>query len=178
MIENTETITLLLVRHGRAESALGRPDSSRHLTEEGYAELRVCCEGLQSLSVCLDLVLTSPLMRALETADVLAKALGNGIHPLCENVLAPGATLDSLMQLLRNIDGGKTVAIVGHAPDLTDVASGLVVPYTRREILFPPGGMACIEFEGSIAAGTGQLKWTYTPAELIAKSREDVNQFK
>ena len=160
--------TLLLVRHGRAEGAPGLPDAERHLTPEGVAELRAACAGLQALGVRLDAILTSPLVRAVETAVVLSAAFASGVAPITTDVLAPGAAVDAVVAALRRFAVGKTVALVGHAPDLSNIVVDLIAPGTRRSVFFPPGGVACLEFDDMVSVGRGRLQWSHTPLELAA----------
>jgi len=123
---------LVLVRH--AESAPGTPDELRTLTPEGHAQARALGERLRADGIRPDAVLTSPLLRARETAA----DLGFG-EPEEDDRLAPGATLDSVREAAAG--RGETVLVVGHQPDCGRIAAAL----TGEEPRFPPAGVAVLE---------------------------------
>jgi len=127
---------LYLVRH--AEAAPGEPDELRTLTPEGRESARALGEHLAAEGVHVDAVLTSPLLRARETGQTIAAALGCDSEPTDE--LAFGATTENLR---RAISGrGETVVAVGHQPDCGRIAAELTGGDEPR---FPPGGMVRIE---------------------------------
>jgi phosphohistidine phosphatase len=110
---------LYLVRH--AEAAPGDPDELRPLTAEGRAQARALGEGLAGDGVRVDALLTSPLLRARETAEELASRLG--VQAEADDRLGPGATLE----LVRHaVEGrGDAVLIVGHQPDCGRIAASV-----------------------------------------------------
>ena len=127
---------LYLVRH--AEAAPGEPDELRTLTPEGREAARALGDRLAAESVRPDAVLTSPLLRARETGDAIAAALGCVSEPAEE--LAFGATAEDV---LRAVAGrGETVIAVGHQPDCGRIAAELTGGDEPR---FPPGGMVRID---------------------------------
>ena len=124
---------LILVRH--AEAAPGDPDELRALTSEGRKVARELAERLAHERP--DAVVSSPLLRARETAAPIAAAAG--LEAETDDRLRPGATVDDV----RGAVGGRgeTVVAVGHVPDLADV----VLALTGREVRFPAGGLAEVE---------------------------------
>lgn len=108
---------VFLVRH--AEAAPGPPDDTRPLTAEGRAAARELGERLRAES--LDAVVSSPLLRARETADAVAHA--SGLTPSTHEGLAPGATLATLRAAVVGL--GETVAAIGHQPDCGDIVEEL-----------------------------------------------------
>lgn len=124
---------LVLVRH--AESAPGTPDELRTLTPEGQEQARALGERLRADGVRPDAVLTSPLLRARQTAE----ALGFG-DPEEDERLAPGATPDTVREAIEG--RGETVVVVGHQPDCGQVAASLS---GGEEPRFPPAGVAVID---------------------------------
>jgi len=162
----TGGMMVLLVRHGRAESGAGKPDGERELTPEGVAELTASCGGLSRSGVAVDAVLTSPLLRARQTAAVLARALGGGVEPVVADELAPGALADQVVATLARVGRRPCVAIVAHAPDLTSVTAALVAPGSPHTVAFAPGSVACVEFEGAPALGAGRLRWARSPGDM------------
>ena len=124
---------LVLIRH--AEAAPGDPDELRALTPAGQQQARLLGERLRADGVVADAVLTSPLLRARETAA----ALGFGEpEPLDE--LGPGATADGVREAIAG--RGDTVVVVGHQPDCSVVTAAL---RGGAEPAFPPAGVQIIE---------------------------------
>ena len=122
---------LILVRH--AEAAPGEPDELRPLTPRGREQARELGERLPRP----DAVLTSPLLRARETAALLARP--HGLEPEPDERLAPGA---SDVGVREAIEGrGETVVVVGHQPDCGVVASRL----GAGEVRFAPGSHCVVE---------------------------------
>jgi len=116
---------LVIVRH--AEAAPGDPDELRPLTPQGREQARALARELRKHGVAADAVVTSPLLRARETAAFLG--LG---EPVIDEKLAPGATAADIRDAA---DGrGETVVVVGHQPDCGEA----VLTLAGREIAFPP----------------------------------------
>jgi phosphohistidine phosphatase len=124
---------LVLVRH--ADAAPGSPDELRPLTAEGREQARALGQRLQAEGIEAVAVLSSPLLRARETAA----ALGLG-EPEADDRLAPGATQESVRDAVAG--RGGTVVVVGHQPDCGQIAAGLT---GGEEPRFPPAGVAVIE---------------------------------
>jgi phosphohistidine phosphatase len=124
---------VILVRH--AEAAPGSPDETRTLTPEGREAARRLGERLAAEPI--DALLTSPLLRARETAEPIAEAAGVEAEP--DERLAPGASLDDVRAAVAG--RGETVVVVGHQPDFGDA----VLALTGREVAFPPAGTAEVE---------------------------------
>jgi phosphohistidine phosphatase len=124
---------LVLVRH--AEAAPGSPDELRTLTDEGRAQARSLGERLRAEGIRPDAVVTSPLLRARQTAD----ALGLG-EPEEDDRLAPGMTAEAVRAVVA--EHGDTVLVVGHQPDCSKVAGALT---GGEEPPFPPAGVVMID---------------------------------
>ncbi len=130
---------LYLVRH--AEAARGEPDALRPLTASGRQAARELGKRLAAEGARPDAVLSSPLLRARETATALARALGCSVEP--DERLAPGATAE---QLLAAVAGrGDEVVVVGHQPDCGRIAAELG---GGPEPPFPPAGIVVLELAG------------------------------
>ena len=126
---------LYLCRH--AQAAPGEPDESRVLTPRGLEQARELGARLAALPEPPRLVVTSPLVRARQTAEELARATGATLR--VEEALAPGATADTLGGALASDTG--PVAIVGHQPDCSEIAYALI----GRDPGFPVAGMVELE---------------------------------
>jgi phosphohistidine phosphatase len=124
---------LVLVRH--AEAAPGDPDELRALTPEGHEQARRLGEQLRTDGIVPDVVLSSPLLRARQTAA----DLGFGA-PEAVDGLAPGATADDVRTAIRG--RGETVAVVGHQPDCSRITAEL---RGGDEPRFPPAGAQIID---------------------------------
>ena len=160
---------LYIVRHAIAQerSASGR-DDDRALTSEGRAKMARATQGLRKMKVALDLILTSPLRRARETAEILAEGLiVTRIEVLAE--LAPGHDPRSVIARLPGYSDAKAVALVGHQPALGHLVSLILTGATDSlEVDFKKGGVACIETELPAKAGSSILEWFVTPKMLRA----------
>jgi len=128
---------LYLCRHAKAGP--GEPDAARELAAEGHEQARVLGELLAARDDAPALVLSSPLVRARQTAEAIAKATGAPLR--IEQRLAPGATAAALLAALSGEPG--PVATVGHQPDCSEIAVAL----TGDDPGFPVAGMAVIELE-------------------------------
>lgn len=126
---------LFLVRH--AHSDPGEPDDLRPLSARGQEEARKLAEWLGAHPTPPRLVLTSPLVRAQQTAGHIARATGAETH--VDERLAPGATADLLKRALEGVDG--PVAAVCHQPDCSEISLAL----TGSDPGFPPAGVAELE---------------------------------
>jgi phosphohistidine phosphatase len=122
---------LFLVRH--AEAAPGHPDELRPLTAAGREQARAVGERLAAAAPSV--VLSSPLLRARETAAAIARATGADLR--VDDRLAPGATL---VALLGAADGfGEPLVVVGHQPDCGEIAAELT---GGAPPAYPPAGVA------------------------------------
>jgi phosphohistidine phosphatase SixA len=124
---------VIVVRHAKAVP--GHPDELRPLAEEGRDAARLLGELLAERSP--DAVVSSPLLRARETADAIAAAAG--LEADVDEHLAPGADADDLRAAVAG--RGETVVTVGHQPDCSEI----VLALTGREVQFPTAGFAEID---------------------------------
>lgn len=129
---------LYLVRH--ADSAPGEPDELRSLTPEGRDQAHMLGERLREEGVEPDAILTSPLLRARETGNILCEAL-QATPPETDERLAPGATAAAVREAVAD-RGEQVVVVVGHQPDCGKIAAELS---GGEEPAFPPAGMARLE---------------------------------
>ena len=129
---------LYLVRH--AEAAPGEPDELRSLTPEGRAQARSLGERLRADGVQPDAIVTSPLLRARETGDEVARSLR--VEPEPDERLAPGADAEGVRAALEG--RGENVIAIGHQPDCGRIAAELT---GGPEPAFPAGGLVVIELD-------------------------------
>jgi phosphohistidine phosphatase len=160
---------LLLIRHAIAEepedfARTGKDDRQRPLTDEGRKKMKQNAKGLREQVPAIDLLATSPLTRAAQTAAILDSVYG-GLSEVEIEELAPEASPTELLRWLRK-QKGETIAAVGHEPSLSLILSWLLTGTERRLFSFRKGGACLLEFADEPAAGTATLLWALTPGQL------------
>jgi phosphohistidine phosphatase len=160
------TFALYLIRHGvAAERGAEYPDDSkRPLTPQGMSRLRREARGLEALGVTFDEIVTSPLVRTRQTADVIAESLKTKPAVTTSDALAPAGTSGAVMQELAKYTKKGSVALVGHEPNLGELAARLIG--SRQPFEFKKGGICRIDFETLPPKGVGILRWFVTPRIL------------
>src|SRR5512141_2041554 len=122
------TMVVYLLRHAIAEERgkAGYPNDDRPLTEDGKNKMSKAAIGISKLVGDIDVILTSPLIRAHDTAKIVARALGAEQKiEVCKD-LSPGNSLKKLLSYLSKFKGMKNMLIVGHQPDLGYLASAML----------------------------------------------------
>jgi phosphohistidine phosphatase len=159
-------VSLFLIRHGiAAERGETYPDDSkRPLTNRGVSRLRREVQALGKLNVSFDQILTSPLVRTRQTAEIIAEALSSKPPIAAIDSLAPGGTYAALTDDLAKYARRSKIALVGHEPNLGEFAGRLIG--TRTAIEFKKGAICEIEFEALPPARAGRLRWFLTPKML------------
>src|SRR5580765_2770167 len=159
---------LYLVRHGLAEErgAKWPDDAKRPLSADGMSRLKKSARGLDRIDVKFDVILTSPLVRARQTADILSAEMEG--HPTIVNVdsLAPGAKPDALIADLEKHTRKTRIALVGHEPGIGELAARLVG--SRHPIEFKKGAIARIDINQIPPAGPGDMRWMLPPKFMRA----------
>jgi len=162
---------LVLFRHGpagTADPARGPEDAKRPLTPRGVEKTRRAALGLARVLETEPHIFSSPLLRAKETADLLAAAYVPMLQVEVLEALVPGRPLEEILGRIAEIASG-TVVLVGHEPGLGHMAALLV---TGRQMTLPlkKAGACGIELSGNIAPGQGELLFLATPRMLRALS--------
>jgi phosphohistidine phosphatase len=160
---------LLLIRHAIAEeredfARTGRDDRQRPLTDEGRKKMKQNARGLKALVPGIDLLATSPLTRAAQTAAVVDSVYGD-LEEVEIEELAPEASPEDFLRWLRQ-QKAETVAVVGHEPSISLILSWLLTGNERRLFSFRKGGAVLLEFPDEPAPGTATLLWALTPSQL------------
>ncbi len=160
---------LLLVRHAIAEDRVefarsGRPDGERPLTEKGIRRMRLGARGLREELGDLAVLATSPLVRAVQTAEILAEAF-DGLRIERVEALATGPH-EAFLDWYRHVAGTGAVAAVGHEPYLGAWASWLLAGPAADFVAFKKGGACLLEFPGRIEPGAAVLRWHLGPSHL------------
>jgi phosphohistidine phosphatase len=172
----TRLRTYYLVRHAIAEErgAAWPDDAQRPLSADGATRMKLAVRGLAALDVTIDQVVSSPLVRALQTADLLARGLhrrASGRRPaevLTLPELAPGGAPEVAMGAVAAATDASAVALVGHEPDLGLLAAWLLG--ADRPVPFKKGAVCRIDVRRwPVRAGAGQLIW-FAPPKMLRRT--------
>ena len=162
------------LRHGLAGQH-GDPkykdDSLRPLTAQGREKMRHASLGMKALGLKFDVVLSSPYLRAKQTAEIVVQAYkikNKEIHTT-DNLLPPASIERLLREVRASFPRSKSVLLVGHEPHLTDMISSLLKSSTPLVIDFKKGSLCSL----SISNGSAALNWLLTSTQLglIAKEK-------
>lgn len=165
---------IYLVRHAIAapREAGFVDDAARELTPEGIKKMRRIVAALDALGVRLDEIWTSPLVRAHQTAELLAAGLGDRTPIKTVTALEPGGDFEILRNRISQHRSLNAIALVGHEPAMGEFTSYLMGGPRSTSIRFKKGGVALVEIDGFSLPLRGELCWLLTPKQmaLIAES--------
>jgi phosphohistidine phosphatase len=158
---------VLLIRHAAAVPAgtPGTADDERRLTPKGEAKFRVAAKGLARIASRPDVLLTSPLPRARQTAEIAARAFKR-IEPTVEPALA-GGSVSGILSALGTHAADALVALVGHEPTLSDLLAHLLGARAGDRFAFKKGGAALVDLPDG-PSEPGRLLWFLKPRVLRA----------
>ncbi len=151
---------LYFLRHGPAAPAVAGDDAARQLTADGEKQLRSAAPLWQRLNLRPDLVATSPLPRAVRTAELFCEAVARHLSPVVQPTLAPGAGWGDMARVLAAHPDARRALFVGHEPDLSAAVAELTGASSVR---IRTGGVACVEFPGVPEPGAGEIAWLLDP---------------
>lgn len=162
---------LYLMRHGIAadrDETGGSDDAKRPLTLEGKLKLRTIASALAGIGIKWDWIVTSPLKRAVETADTVADELhATAPRDVCEALTPDGGSAQKVLAFLAQHPERSRILLVGHEPSLGGLASELIGADHAARLVFKKGGCCLISFPAfPSAASSGVLKWWLTPRLL------------
>lgn len=162
---------IYLLRHGIAEDPKpGSPDASRALTPEGKKKLREVLQLAGSGGLSPAVILTSPLRRALETAEIAAKELGCKNPPIQTKALSPSGGSEQIWQEIRNHRNAAQVLLSGHEP-LLSITAAYLLGSLSLALDFKKGAIVRIDVEQPGPIPRGVLKWMLTPRLAQGKRR-------
>lgn len=160
---------LYLLRHGVAEKDRpGLGDAQRALTQDGRRKLRQVMRAAREAKVEPTLILSSPLKRALQTAEVAQDVLGYKDEIVRSKALAPGSTVEQVWDEIRVHKDERSLMLVGHNPLFADL-SGYLLGSAEMQVDFKKGALLRIDFEAFRARPKGTLRW-YLTAKMAAKA--------
>jgi len=155
-------MNLYLIRHSIAENiTMDKKDFDRELTEEGKFVIKKTSEAWKNYIGNVDVVLTSPLKRAMQTAEIISTNLQDKQNLIKDNNLGTGSRTADLIDILNSLDY-KNVLVVGHQPDLSQHINNFCGTGSFN-LAFPPASLAKIEFDNSIKYGRGRLIYFIPP---------------
>jgi len=160
---------VVLIRHAKAgtRDANSWPDDDeRPLTPEGQVEHRAVMRAAKKMGVKFDFLVTSPLKRAKETADIIAAVYRWAEAPQVAAELGHGYSIAAVVKLLAKFPPDGRVALVGHEPDLSALAAALIGGKPGLGLQFKKSGIAGIRFEGPAEPGHGMLLYLLRPSHL------------
>ena len=163
-------MNVYLLRHGlaveRGEPGVTR-DSDRPLTGKGRRKLKQIAQAMETLDLSFELVLSSPYVRARQTAELVAEALGAGKHLRLTEALTPGGSRSELIKELRATKPApENVLLVGHEPYLSELASWLLAGDPRMALTFKKGGLCKLTVKSFGAGRCACLEWLLTPKQM------------
>lgn len=168
---------LLIIRHAIAEdredfAKTGKPDDLRPLTAGGRAKMVRCAEGLREIMPRITVLASSPLVRARETAEIVADEYEIENCATTET-LVPTADFSAFVDWVADRADQAVVAVVGHEPHLSRLATWLTSGVEESHLELKKGGACLISFEDAPKKGAGTLEWSLYPSHLrtIAKTR-------
>jgi phosphohistidine phosphatase len=159
---------IYLIRHGLAEERGDKwpDDAKRPLTDDGMSRMRKSIRGLSRLGVSFDVVLTSPLVRAKQTAEIAAGGVSPRPSIVTIDSLSPDGTFAAVVADLEKHAKKTRIALVGHEPHIGELAARLIG--SRHAIDFKKGAVCRIDLATLPPSGPGDLRWLLTPKIMRA----------
>lgn len=161
---------LLVIRHGIAEdkavfAKTGKSDDLRPLTTEGREKMARGARGLRAIAPEISLLVTSPLVRARETAEIVGAAYGMTIGETAD-VLRPDASFDAFAKWIAGRADRSVVAVTGHEPHLSGLIAWLMCGDESSCVDLKKGAAVLLSFDATPARGGAMLCWALTPKQL------------
>jgi phosphohistidine phosphatase len=160
---------IVIIRHGIAASAASaksaHDDASRSLTKEGRQKMRKAAKGLQRLVPALDLIATSPLARAAQTAEIISEAY-DGVRTVQVSALSPRKPVAALLEWLNAHPADATLALIGHEPHLSAFLCWLLTGLQESFVGLKKGGIALLQCDAPVSPGRAKLEWLLKPSQL------------
>jgi phosphohistidine phosphatase len=161
-------VILYFLRHGKAGSPRPKDDDARELTAKGRTALRAAAPVWRRLNLNPEVAISSPLPRALQTAELFCEAMGG--TPVTDDGLRPGATWARMARAMGAHSGARRVMFVGHEPDLS---TAMVELTGAASIRLRKGGLGCLEFADEPGPAAGELAWLLDPDLYTDDDEED-----
>jgi phosphohistidine phosphatase len=162
---------LLVVRHAAAAdkeefARAGKGDDLRPLTPDGREEMRKVARGLHAVVPEIDTLATSPLTRAVQTAEILGEVYGR--QSVTVEWLRPESSYEEFARWAASHREERVIVIVGHEPHLSGLVSWLAAGSERSLLELKKAGACLLELEEEVGAESGTLVWSMGPKHLRA----------
>jgi phosphohistidine phosphatase len=155
------------MRHAEAEDLSDSgTDDTRPLTVRGRRRTSAAARGLRALKLGFDAIFTSPLLRATETADIIAAEYSKNPFPQVLPALSTGVSPHDLIRALEPHSDHKSVLVVGHEPQLSHAISILLSANENVAIRLKKGACVALEIPGKVEPGRAVLRWMLTQGQL------------
>lgn len=168
-------MNLYIVRHAiavqRGDPDYQDDDSQRPLTDAGRKKMKKIAKGLSQIGVEFDVILSSPYVRARDTAKILANEFGMKREVAFSDNLIPPGNFENLVNEIRDNYDVNSLALVGHEPMLSSLISWLTTGNTDMKVLLKKGGVAFLTADNLYQDGRAALEWLLTPALLVELSK-------
>lgn len=176
VVDRGSAMRLLIVRHADAGDAeqfarTGKPDHLRPLSDEGRETMLSVALGLREVVPKIDRVVTSPYVRAVETAAILCAAYKITDAPVETRTLEPNALPADFAAWLAKQRDAKLIAAAGHEPNLSFLTTWLMTGAAESRVRLKKAGACLLEFEGAPRKGEGVLLWLHTAEQLARLGR-------
>ncbi len=151
-------MNIYLIRHGDAEKAvIGKKDFDRELTQSGKLKMKLAAQSWKNLIEKFDLIISSPLIRTLQTANIIAEVYEVKSKSIIDKKLSPGSRSESIIEL-ANAANVEDIAFVGHQPDMSEILSDLI---SSKGVVvdFKKGAVAKISFHNKAHISKGVLEF-------------------
>src|SRR5688572_11891901 len=161
---------LYILRHAIAfpHGTPGVAEDERTLTEEGIKKMKKAALGLKRLDIMPDLILTSPLPRAKQTAEIVHAALNEKPDLKQLAALAPGGERPAVYKALEANNSKASIILVGHQPSLGEIAGEIAWDSAESSVEFKKGGICAMKIGSLSPVPRGTFLWLLTPAILRA----------
>ncbi len=160
---------VILIRHAKAgtrDPNSWPDDDERPLTPDGQLEHRAVMRAARKMGVKFDFLVTSPLKRARETAEIIGNVYRWPEEPQVAAELGHGFSVTAVVKLLAKFPPSARVALVGHEPDFSELATALIGGKSGLGLQIKKSGIAGIRFEGPAEVGAGTLLFLLKPSQL------------
>ena len=160
---------LYVIRHGIAEDAADHDgsDDARALTKKGKEKIKCVARHLKDRGVDLDVVISSPLIRSMETAEIIRGQCSGTKKVLITDSLMPDASYNALIDYLNGLDRAGSIAIVGHEPFLSGFVSYCLSRSREPFVRMKKGGVAAIRYDGPLEPGNCELVCLMGPGQML-----------
>lgn len=161
-------MNLYIIRHALAEEEdSSGDDSQRALTEKGRKKMRQIAKGLRILGTDFDMILSSPYLRAKETAEIVGDVFKMKKEVAMSDNLVPMGDPDLLIAEINEKYSVDSLAIIGHEPYLSTLISLLVAKGSPVDMTLKKGGVCRLSIDDLHHSRTATLEWLLTPGVLV-----------